>query len=241
MLAQMSEHRPMMEEAGDIGHMAFGHVRRADSYVLVLLMLLVTIFFVMATPGAGWAGVVATILEGLTLLLTLRVGRAKQRLWRFVLAVVVVTVALAIGAAASGADANVLRFNAVVIALIGPIVVLRGLQRRMTKIDRETIAAALCIYLMIGLFFSSLYAGVAFLDRDAFQGLGSSQDSDLLYFSFVTQATVGYGDITPVSDMARALSVLGGLFGQLYLVTVVAVVVGNLGRTVRTRSSGGTS
>jgi hypothetical protein len=51
-----------------------------------------------------------------------------------------------------------------------------------------------------------------------------------VYFSFVTMATVGYGDLAPESGLARALAVTGGLVGQIYLVTAVAALVGNLGR-----------
>jgi hypothetical protein len=52
-----------------------------------------------------------------------------------------------------------------------------------------------------------------------------------MYFSFITMATVGYGDLTPQGSLGRALAVTEGLFGQIYLVTAVAALVGNLGRT----------
>ena len=51
-----------------------------------------------------------------------------------------------------------------------------------------------------------------------------------LYFSYVTLVTVGYGDFTPASSPARALAITEGVFGPLYLVTVVAVLVSNIGR-----------
>lgn len=59
--------------------------------------------------------------------------------------------------------------------------------------------------------------------------------SDDLYFSYITLTTVGYGDLTPDSGLTRALVVVEALSGQLYLVTVVAVLVGNFGMS-RTRS-----
>jgi hypothetical protein len=52
--------------------------------------------------------------------------------------------------------------------------------------------------------------------------------SDYMYFSFITMATVGYGDLTPRGGLGRALAVTEGLFGQIYLVTAVAALVGNL-------------
>ena len=51
-----------------------------------------------------------------------------------------------------------------------------------------------------------------------------------MYFSFITMATVGYGDLTPQGGLGRALAVTEGLFGQIYLVTAVAALVGNIGR-----------
>ena len=54
--------------------------------------------------------------------------------------------------------------------------------------------------------------------------------SDYMYFSFITMATVGYGDLTPRGGLGRALAVTEGLFGQVYLVTAVAALVGNIGR-----------
>ena len=55
--------------------------------------------------------------------------------------------------------------------------------------------------------------------------------SDYTYFSFVTMATVGYGDLTAQGGVGRAFAVTEGLLGQIYLVTTVAALVGNLGYT----------
>ncbi len=54
--------------------------------------------------------------------------------------------------------------------------------------------------------------------------------SDFVYYSFVTLTTVGYGDLTASTGIGRMLSVTEALVGQLYLVTVVAILVSNLGR-----------
>jgi len=51
-----------------------------------------------------------------------------------------------------------------------------------------------------------------------------------LYFSFVTLATLGYGDYSPTGDVGHMLAVLEALIGQLYLVTVVAIVVTRIGK-----------
>ena len=56
---------------------------------------------------------------------------------------------------------------------------------------------------------------------------------DYVYFSFVTLTTVGYGDLTARQDVGRMCSILEALFGQLYLVSVVALLVANMGRSRR--------
>ena len=53
---------------------------------------------------------------------------------------------------------------------------------------------------------------------------------DALYFSVTTLATVGYGDFTAASNLGHTLSVSEALLGQVYLVTIVSLIVGNLGR-----------
>ena len=54
--------------------------------------------------------------------------------------------------------------------------------------------------------------------------------SDYVYFSFITMASVGYGDLTAQGGLGRALAVTEGLLGEIYLVTAVAALVGNIGR-----------
>ena len=58
-----------------------------------------------------------------------------------------------------------------------------------------------------------------------------------LYFSYITMTTVGYGDLTPVGNLPRMLAATEALIGQIYLVTAVALLVGNLGRERRRRRS----
>jgi voltage-gated potassium channel Kch len=54
------------------------------------------------------------------------------------------------------------------------------------------------------------------------------EPNDFLYFSFATLTTVGYGDLVAATDLGRSLAVSEALIGQIYLVTVVALIVGNL-------------
>jgi hypothetical protein len=89
------------------------------------------------------------------------------------------------------------------------------------------IAGAVTIYLLIGLMWAKLYQLVELLSPGAFRvPEGESIDhASLGYFSFVTLATLGYGDISPVNIVARDLSVLEAIIGQLYLVILISRLV----------------
>jgi uncharacterized MnhB-related membrane protein len=102
------------------------------------------------------------------------------------------------------------------------------------RVTLQTVLGALCLYLLAALFFAFLYSAMDALSRDAFfAGEANSRAIDYVYFSFSTITTTGYGDLTPAPDLGRMFAVTEALVGQLYLVTVVAVLVGRLGRTRR--------
>lgn len=99
---------------------------------------------------------------------------------------------------------------------------------RISRVSADTILGALCVYLLISLIAAFLYHALDTADRGAFAGIGDGDNrtADLLYFSVTTLATLGYGDITPLSPLARALATMEALAGQLYLVVLVAHLVG---------------
>jgi hypothetical protein len=109
---------------------------------------------------------------------------------------------------------------------------------RLKTVNYDTIAASLCGYLLIGVVYAVAYSLVVELDDTAIAigRSGSDVESALhfgdhhtassLYFSFVTLTTLGYGDITPVSMPARMLTTTEALLGQLYLIVLVARLVG---------------
>ncbi len=106
-------------------------------------------------------------------------------------------------------------------------------------VDLNRIAGAISIYILLGLIWTSFYFFLFLIDPQAFNGLPnlSSPDwklmnsayMDLLYYSYVTLSTVGYGDITPVSRAAQALSYLEAICGVMYVAVLVAALVGSYG------------
>jgi hypothetical protein len=105
-------------------------------------------------------------------------------------------------------------------------------------VDRERLSAALSLYLLFGLIFALVFAVIEELLPGSFHFAAPRPAdfvarplSDMVYFSFVTLATLGYGDIVPLSGSARGLAVLEAVIGQMYLVVVVARLVSLYGQS----------
>lgn len=102
---------------------------------------------------------------------------------------------------------------------------------RSGPVDKERIFASLSLYLMFGLIFALLFSLVdkflpgSFKFPALIDGSGDKPLSQLVYFSFITLATLGYGDIVPLSGPARGLAILEAVIGQIYMVLVVARLV----------------
>ena len=100
---------------------------------------------------------------------------------------------------------------------------------RSTEVTRETIFAAVVAYLLIALMWAFLYMILELAVPGSFSFPDQSGRQEMMrfeYFSFITITTLGYGDITPLSDRASALAFLEALIGQIYMVVLVAWLVG---------------
>ncbi len=95
------------------------------------------------------------------------------------------------------------------------------------QVDIAAVLGVLCIYLLLALLFSALYQLGAAVQTGFLTGVRATPTAaDCLYLSVITLATVGYGDITPATELGRTVAIIEALVGQLYLVSVVAAVVG---------------
>ena len=96
------------------------------------------------------------------------------------------------------------------------------------EVTADTIMGAVCVYFFLGLMWGFVFSLLENLQPGSFRfGVGQPTDvGNFTYYSFVTQTTLGYGDITPVSTPARSLSLLEAIIGQLYLAVLIARLVG---------------
>ena len=97
------------------------------------------------------------------------------------------------------------------------------------EISANRIVGAISIYLLLGVLWAVAYTLVEISSPGSVTGFdvgaGSQWNSDWLYFSFVTMTTLGYGDIAPVSAIARVLAYMQAVFGQFYIAILVAGLV----------------
>ncbi len=104
-----------------------------------------------------------------------------------------------------------------------------GFMVKSAEVNREVIYAAILLYLVAAIMWAFAYSLLELIDPASFN-IDLKQPGGYVmlfqYYSFVTITTLGYGDITPVTEVAKALSILEAIVGQLYLVVVVAWLVG---------------
>ena len=96
------------------------------------------------------------------------------------------------------------------------------------KVNSDTIEGGIAVFILIGVVWALLYRIVSILDPNAFSEVGdtSSLFDTLFYFSFTTLTTLGYGDVTPISELARTLATFEAMIGVMYPAIYIARVVG---------------
>jgi hypothetical protein len=209
----------------------------------VLALILATLAVSLAAPQGDLGHFTIVLLQAATLVAAVIASRAH----RWVVALSVAAAVLGIG----GALVALIGTNefdeggAVIVALpyvlLTPLAIISGLVKHFREeggVTMQTMFGVLCLYLLIGLMFGVAFGLIDDATDGGFfeQGSVERQRDDFLYFSFSTLTTTGYGDLTAGTDLGRSLSITEALIGQIYLVTVVAVIVGNLRPAPRRRA-----
>ena len=194
--------------------------------VLGLVVATYVLTSVMGQDRTNPAGVLLQVLTAWFALLTAGVQRAT----RAVAAVFLVSLVLTAVIASMVSSGVVMLTANVLLYVVAPVAILRHLAIR-PVVDMQTLVGAVASYVMIGMLFAFCYELTAALQSGPFfAGLGDPTHSQALFFSFTTLTTTGYGNLVPAGNPGQALAVTEMLFGQLFLVTVVAKVVGGLAR-----------
>jgi hypothetical protein len=213
--------------------------RVAGSQPQRFALLLCSVVASVAVLGAIAAGavqqVVVSVLLATSLLLSFRIAHVTRQLMVLAVAVAVAGVTVSVLRASTGAigDGEARVMNALLVSL-GPPAVALGVIRNLRahrEVRLEAVMGVLSLYMLLGLLFAFVYGAIDRLGGDPFFGEGHDATvSHCVYFSFTTLTTTGFGDLTARTDLGHTLTVFEALVGQIYLVTVVSLIVGNLGR-----------
>lgn len=200
-----------------------------DESLTVLLGLLILVAFVLPplTARDDPRGPLAALLFSAVLIAGVATVMRQQR-WAKRAAIALCLVALPVRWAASVEphgplatwSAGAETFALAVLSMVVLTMVLRP-----GTISRRRLEGAVAAYLLLGLSWAAAYEWVALRDPAAFAGAVATGTAPWTYFSFVTLSTMGYGDITPVAPVARALATSEAISGQLFLAILISRLV----------------
>ncbi len=204
-------------------------LKSSHGYGWVLLLVMITFFYAASTPDRQWSRGVLVLIEAATLTLAIWTSGLSRdfRIAGIIAAVGLVGFVLSLTDNGTGFVGAVWIVNIVLafgtVVAIGVGIVDQG------QVNQQSITGAVCVYVLLGILFMFVYGAAAALGSGPFFAQGTDGTTSLrLYFSYVTLATLGYGDYTPAGNFGHTVAVLEALMGQIYLVTVVALLVGNL-------------
>jgi hypothetical protein len=201
---------------------------------IVLVLILATVTVTLAAPTGDGGRLVAVALQAAVLVAAVASSKAPRAV--IVLSVVAAFAGIAGCAAALFGSGQFGNSSAALVALLylllTPPALINGLRKQFREADAVTIQTmfgVLCLYLLIGLLFGVAYASIGEISSTPFfNPPGEHGRDDFLYFSYTTLTTVGYGDLVAATNLGRSLAITEALLGQLYLVSVVAVIISNL-------------
>lgn len=211
----------------------FAYFRRIRFIFLFFFLLLsIGLIPLLTEWGFGYASEILQVLLALALVAPL-ITIVDHRLTSGLLVVLLLMVVLKLLYVAF--DFNAVRHPSqgiqVAFCLMATVLILRYVMQA-KRVNNDVVFAALSVYLLFGLIFGFIY----FMVEGAWPGAlvhnvtsasleGGIRLSQTIYFSFVTLATLGYGDIIPANDVIRSLAIIQTMLGQVYLVVLVARLV----------------
>lgn len=217
---------------------------KPNNFVVPVSATALAIIYMIVAPEGTTARLAGIVLTTAAILLTLHAADMAASSRHAATAVMIGAALLSSYGTATGrtevhAVGNILAAAPI---LFSAAMVLRWIGRQARKqINLQAVVGGVLVYLLIGLMFSWVIGAVIDLDPATpyFCTQPNVSNSDRVYFSFSTITTTGFGDYVPCTQVGHALAVTETVFGQVYLVTIIALLVGNLGRSASPRRGGG--
>ena len=199
-------------------------------YGVVLAIVAAFVVLEVLSPDAHWSRALGIALAGAALGVAVATSRerAEVRRVRTLLVGVVALILVIMIWTGLLSDAVTFVVGSMVVVLI-PIALIGGLLRLINDqgVTVQAVAGAIAIYLLIAMLFASAIGFVVAVDSSPFFAQPHVNNGDLVYYSFTVMTTTGFGDFTAAQPIGHALAVLEMLVGQLYLVTVLGILIGN--------------
>jgi len=214
--------------------------RIGNAFGLVLLLVLATYALDSLIPYRGWTGVLTTAVSTAAAVVALASAGSRRVVLR--LALILGTAAVILAALSAILDdlhlLGASAFVQVVLLLLAAGAVLRTVLAE-TEVGFRTILGAISVYTIVGLLYTYLYAALDRVQDGVFFG-SPVKGGDIVFFSFTTLTTTGYGNLVPAGQPGKMFAGLEMLMGQIFLVTLVAGLVSlwRPGALARRRSKG---
>jgi len=207
-----------------------------DGYGLTLALTVSAIASLALTGVGTLAGLFGVALIGAALLFALDTSRANSRVMRAACILVIVSLIGSALAIVLG-DSRIAQVAAgavgLMLAVIVPVVILRHILSS-SEVTVRLVLGAIVVYLLFGLAYSYAFGIVTVSTGEPFfVQLSDPTAAQYIYFSYTTLTTVGYGDLSATTSVGQLVAVSEALVGQLYLVSIVAVLVSNIGRPIK--------
>jgi hypothetical protein len=200
-------------------------------YFAVLALTLAVVVLLTAAPNTDLIRALVLAIEGAALVITVGTSRERPRVRRrrartVGLGILAFVVLVGLGVMPSWITALV--GASITVAI--PATLIRGLLRLIREhgVTGHAVAGSLAIYLSTGLLFAWVIAFIAQVSSTPYFAQQTANTlGDKVYYSFTVLTTTGFGDFTPANPVGHAVAVLEMLTGQLYLVTVIGLLIGN--------------
>ena len=202
-------------------------------YAILFYALLLTLILSPVAAAIGLPGAVIKILLAACLFAALMPNATKRTRTALVTAISLLVLARFV----SELDSVPVNLGVVlaVVGFTGLAAAAAALRYTVTadRVNSETLYAALGTYLLAGIFFGQVYWSIERIHAGSFAGPDGFSELIAIYYSFVTLATLGYGDVLPRTDIARGAAVFEVIGGQLFLAVMVARLIGAFEATNR--------
>jgi len=208
---------------------AFWQFYDRKRYAILFYALLLTLLLLPAAATLGLPTILIKLLVGTSLLAAVMPNASRKM--RLIVGALVLLVIVARAASESGYLPVSPALILIVVGVLGLAAAAGALRFTITsaEVSGETVYAALSTYLLAGLFFGQIYWSIEQMSPGSLVGPDPVSDVTTVYYSFVTLATLGYGDFLPHSDITRGIATFEVIGGQLYLAVLVARLIGAFG------------